>query len=204
MATYMDAHGPQTSVMKSYRTVRAEISSDNDTNIDNPDNGSPSFKLDDMASISLPEDTSVGSDVGSPAEATDPNPGDILTYELTPAPDTNAADVESFKIDKMTAQITVAKKLDFERVDPAGAYIFIVKATDPSGEFDDETLTITVTPANDAPVISGEAEQSVMEQDSDTPAAFAMPMPGICGGRTKTPVIKSLGAWTETIRTPSS
>ena len=166
--------------MKSYRTVRAEISSNND-NIDNPDNGSPSFKL-DTASISLPEDTSVGSNVGSPAEATDPNPVDILTYEL----DDNAiagdaveptSDVPYFKIDKMTAQITVAKKLDFEGKPPAGAYSVIVRATDPSGESDDQTLTITATEANDAPVISGEAEQRVMEQDSDAPVAVNLPMP---------------------------
>ena len=177
---YTDAHGMQTSVMKSYRTVRAEISSNND-NIDNPDNGSPSFKL-DTASISLPEDTSVGSNVGSPAEATDPNPVDILTYEL----DDNAiagdaveptSDVPYFKIDKMTAQITVAKKLDFEGKPPAGAYSVIVRATDPSGESDDQTLTITATEANDAPVISGEAEQRVMEQDSDAPVAVNLPMP---------------------------
>ena len=120
----------------------------------------------------------MGSNVGSPAEATDPNPGDILTYELAAAPDPNAGDVESFKIDKMTAQITVAKNLDFERTFPAGAYSVIVKATDPSGESDDQTLTITAMPANDAPVISGEAEQRVMEQDSDTPAPVNLPKPG--------------------------
>ena len=172
---YTDAHGTQTSVMKSYRTVRAEISSNND-DIDNPDNGSPSFKL-DTASISLPEDTPVGSNVGSPAEATDPNPGDILTYELDAAPAPNEGDFGSFKIDKMTAQITLAKNLDFERTSPAGAYSVIVRTTDPSGESDDQTLTITAMPANDAPVISGEAEQRVMEQDSDTPALVNLPIP---------------------------
>ena len=174
---YTDAHGTQTSVMKSYRTVRAEISSNND-DIDNPDNGSPSFKL-DTASISLPEDTPVGSNVGSPAEATDPNPGDILTYELAPAPAPNEGDFGSFKIDKMTAQITLAKNLDFERTSPAGAYSVIVRTTDPSGESDDQTLTITAMPANDAPVISGEAEQRVMEQDSDSdaPAPVNLPIP---------------------------
>ena len=159
----------KTAVMMSAYPVRAEVTSRND-GIVTPDNGSPSFKL-DTASYSLPEDRAVGSAVGSAAEATDPN-RDTLTYELdndanaaTP-PDRNE-DLGFFMIDKATGQITVAKKLDYEAKAPDGEYTVWVRATDPSGESDDEELTITVEDANDAPEIEGLAEQRVREQDSD-------------------------------------
>ena len=174
--TYRDLQGPETTdktaVMMSAYPVRGEVTSRND-GITTPDNGSPSFKL-DLPEYSLPEDRTVGSAVGSAAEATDPN-RDTLTYELynddsdtsTPARTEGLNDLEFFKIDKATGQITVAKKLDYEAKAPSGEYIVWVRATDPSGESDDQELTITVTDANDAPVIGGLAEHRVMEQDSD-------------------------------------
>ena len=131
----------------------------------------------------------MGDNVELPVLAKDPNtenPEDHLTYHLEPFTGINpddlnggddfATDVDFFDIDPVTAQITVAKKLDFDanpiEASADGKYTVIVRATDPSGEDNDATVTITATRANDAPVIKGEdkgaaAELEVNELDSD-------------------------------------
>ena len=87
-------------------------------------------------------------------------------------------DVHFFDVNRVTGQLTVKKMLDHEAEDgrdydspapnaTAGEYKVIVRATDPSGEYDDTTVNITVTDANDDPVIRGREELHVMEQDSD-------------------------------------
>ena len=149
----------------------------------NSENGSPDFepeRVDRMVS----EDVAVGSNVGAPVLAKDPNtvnPQDHLTYDLMPFTGNNpadpngagdfASDVDFFDIDPETGQITVAKKLDFDanptEASADGKYTIIVRATDPSGENNDATLTITAKEANDFPVIRGKAELRVNELDSD-------------------------------------
>ena len=88
---------------------------------------------------------------------------------MTRAPYT--MDAKYFEIDRMTGQITVAKGLDFDmnpdEDNPDGKYTVIVKATDPSGEVAEATVTITAKRANDAPKIFGLSELRVMELDSD-------------------------------------
>lgn len=90
-------------------------------------------------------------------------------------------DVAYFSIDKDTGQIRVAKTLSAENNDDrdyaatspptAGKYTVVVRATDPSGEGnnenrDDIVVTITATNVNEAPSVRGEAELSVNEVDS--------------------------------------
>ncbi len=170
-ASYTDGSGAsRTAVGVSANPVRAEVSSEND-DIANPENGSPGFPPSGDYARSVPEDTGMAMSVGSPVVATDPDM-DILTYELaaSTAPGAVATDVDYFKIDKMTGQITVAKTLDYDenpnKSSPDGMYIVTVQATDPSGESDDVTVTITATNENDAPKISGSAELRVNEHDS--------------------------------------
>ena len=149
----------------------------------NSENGSPDFDPERVART-VSENAALGSNVGAPVLAKDPNtvnPQDHLTYHLMPFSRTNpddpngagdfAGDVDSFDIDPETGQITVAKKLDFD-ANPTeesadGKYTVIVLATDPSGENNEATLTITATRANDFPVIMGKSELRINEEDSD-------------------------------------
>ena len=74
-------------------------------------------------------------------------------------------DLRFFRIDQATGQLYVTKKLSYEAEAPAtytgkkpavdGEYKIWVRATDPSGESDDQEVTITATQANDAPKING-------------------------------------------------
>ena len=124
----------------------------------------------------MPESTAVGANVGLPVTATDPDPEDIVSYELIAAPAANSLDVGFFEIDKESAQITVAQGLDADEQrdtngdgsinatdGAAGEYMVIVRATDPSGLADNITVTITAENVNEAPTITGRAELMVME-----------------------------------------
>ena len=88
-----------------------------------------------------------------------------------------------FSIDKATGQLRVAKKLSAEETDgrtygtaegaaTAGKYTIVVRATDPSGEPDDENrddivVNITATNVDEAPgVTDGMAELSLNEMNS--------------------------------------
>ena len=174
-ATYTDATGDdQEAIGVSVNPVRAEVDSDND-DVENASNGSPGFPDGLDYTRSVPESTDVGMPVGAMVVAQDPN-GDTLSYSLMPFGNTGTAnfvDVGFFDIDRATGQLRVAKMLDHEAEDerPAGAtageYKILVRATDPSGEFDDATVTVTATDANDDPAIRGQEELRVMEQDSD-------------------------------------
>ena len=146
--------------------VQAEVS--------DADNGSPGFSPSGDYARSVPENTDVGTDLGSPVVAIDPD-GDTLTYELDNDDDpTNAlertGDLGFFRINKASGQITVARGLDFDEnpngANPDGMYAFVVRATDPSGEFDDQDVTVTATNENDAPKIAGLSELRVNEEDS--------------------------------------
>ena len=150
----------------SMNPVRAEVSSG--------DNSSPDFEG-DTDTRTVPESTAVGASVGLPVTAADPDPEDILTYTLDDDIDnTNAlvaaSDLQFFGIDMETGQIEVAKELDFDAVGEgraddavAGTYTVIVRATDPSGEPDYITVTITAENVNEAPIVTGRAELSVAE-----------------------------------------
>ena len=151
--------------------VRADVSDD--------DNNSPDFNQ-DTTTRTVPEDRGVGMTVGLPVDVDVNEDGDTLTYQLDNDRDTTTAlegDVEYFSIDKATGQIKVATKLDWDNnpqhpADADGEYVFWVRATDPSGEGNDEDhdyieVTVTATNVNDAPkVVDGLAEISIKEVNS--------------------------------------
>ena len=175
-ASYTDSQGEmKTAIGVSMYPVRAEVNSDNDL-VENADNGSPGFPDGLDYTRSVPESTDMGMDVGPAVVAQDPD-SDTLSYMLVAVGPPNGMDVGFFDVNRVTGQLTVEKMLDHEAEDgrpyeatppaTAGEYKVIVRATDPSGESDNTTVTVTVTDANDDPVIRGNEELSVMEQDSD-------------------------------------
>ena len=192
VATYDDRLGTgRKAIIVSEFPVRAEVSSDLDL-LENPANGSPGFDPNLSYTRTVSESLGKGMNVGSPVEATDPN-NDTLTYELMAVDDEATTpgcqgdlcgDVDSFAINKATAQITVKNTLDFDMngSPPDGNYKFMVVAIDPSGETAEVEVTVVAEDANDTPVIMGSrsstlqvgdptpgpaSEIRVMEQDSD-------------------------------------
>ena len=135
-------------------------------------NASPDFEA-NVDTRTVPESTAVGDPVGAPVTATDTD-NDILTYELVAAADAvNALDVLFFDINMATGQITVAQGLDYDAAEgrtdraTAGTYMVTVRATDPSGEVDNITVTITAENVNEDPIVTGRAEISVPELNAD-------------------------------------
>ena len=161
--------------------VRADVSDD--------DNGSPNFTSDEIT-FNVGERTqgSKGDTVSTVAV----QPGnrgdqDILTYSLEPADAPNAMDRDFFEIDPATGEITVKKSLSFEKDDGRdhdgtnpvnkGEYKFLVRATDPSRDYetaagnfknrDDILVIVNAQEENEFPeVTEGAAELTVNETDS--------------------------------------
>ena len=166
---------------KSMNPVRAAVS--------RGANASPDFQ-DDIDTRSVPESTAVGDPVGDPVTATDTD-NDTLTYELdddefSATTLVDDSDLKFFDIDMETGQIAVAQELDYDAVGQgratgavAGTYTVIVRATDPSGEADNITVTITAGNANEAPVVTGRAELSVAEGITGTAYVGLPDAPGI-------------------------
>ena len=164
-AIYTDGEGADKDEYKvSYHAVRPAPSA----------NDAPTFSATGDYTRSIPEGAAaVGTIVGAPVTAADANEDDAgkLTYDLS------GADAGSFKIDKMTGQITVAAALDHERV--AGeTYAVAVGVSDPS--VNDETdpfdtavvvrqaVTITATDVNEEPTVTGATV--VLSVDENVPA----------------------------------
>ena len=160
--------------------VRADVADE--------DNSAPGFGEDSGVRM-VDEDTAVGGNVGDPVVDTDEPNDDRLTYSLRPAAAPNAGDLSFFTIDQETGQITLMRKLSHEgttadgvtidgRAYPEtdsvtpGVYIVVVRATDPSGDANDEnsadiTVTITARDVNEAPrIVSGNSELVVDENAS--------------------------------------
>ena len=91
------------------------------------------------------ENTPAGQPVGDPVTATDDNAGDILTYTL------EGVGEASFDIDVTNGQVMTKAALDEET---QASYSVTVRATDPFGQSDEITVTITVEDINEAPTVS--------------------------------------------------
>ena len=127
-------------------------------------------------------------------KTTDPtdDPNYVAVTETAPGNPNNSSVVRQdhpfFSIDQATGQLRVKKPLSAEMTDlrnytepdspdpavevaKAGEYKVVVRATDPSGEpnnenRDDIVVTITATNVNEAPTVMGMAELAVNEADS--------------------------------------
>ena len=155
---------PDTAVAITVRAVQPE----------NPANSAPKFA--DDQDVNTPEDQADAErsvsenagdeNVGDPVTAL-PVDGDLLLYSLS------GSDMESFKINRESGQITTAVELDYETKD---SYMVVVTATDPSGATDTINVNISVLDENDKPVIAlGAAENktiSYAENGMDPVASF--------------------------------
>ena len=180
-ALYNDTEGAgKAAIGVSAHRVRADVSDEA--------NASPDFESNETTR-SVPEDTAVGSPVGSPVIVDVNEDNDILTYELVMDTGQNPAvvggDLPFFSIDQASGQIKLEKKLSAEQTDGrdytgedprvAGTYTVVVRATDPSGELalndnrDDITVEVIATDVPEAPrVTEGNAEIEVDEMNSAT------------------------------------
>ena len=156
-AAYTDGHGPNKSrVRVSANAVKAAT----------VDNEPPSFD-EPTPTRSIAENAGARAAVGRPVTATDPNSGDVLTYELSGS--------DLFTIDSNNGQIRVAadESLDHET---APSHRVTVTASDSSTASDTVTVTITVTNVNEPPTAEGDRADTredaaviiyVLDNDSD-------------------------------------
>ncbi len=110
-------------------------------------NDAPVFAQ-DMATLSIAENSDAGMSIGDPVTATDEDAGDTLTYSL------GGTDAASFSIVASSGQLQTKAALDHETKD---SYSVMVTATDAGGLTDTIDVTITVTdvePENFAPVFA--------------------------------------------------
>ena len=99
-------------------------------------NEAPVFPTSETGMRSVYENTGAGMNIGVPIAATDDD-NDTLTYSLD-----DGIDADSFSIDASSGQLLTKAALDYET--GANRYTVTVTATDPAGEADTITVTITV------------------------------------------------------------
>ncbi len=122
----------------------------NVTDVDeNPDNNAPVFTAGESTTLSVPENTGSGADIGSAVSATDSD-NDTLTYSLS------STDASSFSIDSTTGQLRTDTSLDYET---KSSYSVTITVSDGNGGSDSISVTINVTdvdesPTNNAPVFT--------------------------------------------------
>ena len=99
-------------------------------------NEAPVFPTSETGMRSVYENTGAGMNIGVPIAATDDD-NDTLTYSLD-----DGIHADSFSIDASSGQLLTKAALDYEK--GANRYTVTVTATDPAGEDDSITVTITV------------------------------------------------------------
>ena len=109
------------------------------------------FPAGETGARSVDENTGAGTPIGGPVEATNSN-NDTLTYSLC------GTDAASFDIDTTTGQLMTKVYLDYEE---RASYSVTVTATEPGGESATQSVTITVTDVDEAPVLSGNADHHI-------------------------------------------
>lgn len=112
-------------------------------------NQPPEFSDGATVTRSIPENTTVGSNVGAAITATDPDTGDTVTYSLS------GTDASSFSVGSSTGQLTTAVTFDYEN---KASYTVVITALDgkPNNGKDTITVTINITDVteNNAPVFT--------------------------------------------------
>ncbi len=106
-------------------------------------NSAPNFDANVETTLSLPENSAAGTNVGAPITATDSD-GDELTYSLS------GADAASFSINAGTGQLTTAAGVEYDYESKA-EYSLGVSADDGQGIIASILVTVNLTDVNEAP-----------------------------------------------------
>ena len=118
-------------------TVRVTVTAVDDT---------PGFPASETGTRSVAEDSAVGSSIGAPMAAVDPDTGDptpdTLTYSL------EGPDAGSFSIDSASGQIKVKDPLDYEA---KASYSVTVKVVDSTSSQASKNVTMFLTSTQGAP-----------------------------------------------------
>ncbi len=158
-ASYTDGHGTAT------KTANAVSPRVGDAP---PVNSAPAFPSTETGQREVAEDATGGRSFGDPVVATDFN-NDTLYYSLS------GTDEATFEIGQNTGQLSLASSvtLDFEG---KRSYRVTVEVSDRADPLDDpdmaiddrQSVTVTVTNVNEAPVVTGAATASIEENSSST------------------------------------
>ena len=169
-ASYTDGEGSgKTAHVVSYRRVRAAPTDNSPPEFPEPDSiyfsggyACPGSEPDRGVCLRVPRSKPVGAEIYQPARAQDPD-GDEVRYSL------EGDDTEFFGI--MSAAGYLLKKILFMKTDN-NPYTVMIKATDPSGEFDTIKATITPSGGRLSPVVVGPDEIKYPENGSWRVAAY--------------------------------
>lgn len=115
----------------------------------------------DDPDLSPPADVDVaeGAVAGFTASATDPDTGDKITYAVLDGPDTVPPDASFDPDTGVFSWLT-------EEADGPGTYRFTVRATDLTGRWVEEFVTINVAEANEAPILGALPDRSNAEGET--------------------------------------
>ncbi|GAP13486.1 protein containg cadherin domain [Longilinea arvoryzae] len=119
-----------------------------------------------LSHSSVAENSVINTAVGT-LSSTDPDPGNTFTYNLVPGD--GGADNTSFNISGNTLRTSVI--FDFET---RPSYSVRIRTTDQGGLSYEEAFTITITNANDAPVLASIANATIDEMAAFTFTASAI------------------------------
>ena len=157
MVSYSDGHG-------SAKTAEAELPNRVRAAPVKP-NEPPAFPDGESGQRSVRENTPPGQPVGSPLEATDPDPDDHdrLTYTL------DATGANTFDIVGDSGQLLTKAPLDREVRD---SYVVTVTVTDPSPTSDATRVTIDIEDENEPPLVAGPTVLQVPERSTRPVARY--------------------------------
>ena len=127
-------------------------------------NQAPTFDANLETTLSLPENSPAGTNVGSAITATDPDAVDTLTYSLS------GTDAESFDIGSSTGQITTKTGVTYD-YETKNSYSLTVTASDGKGLSASTPVTVNLTDVAEcrtqAGTLSGSAGFSSNWEDAD-------------------------------------
>ena len=126
-------------------------------------NDPPEFPTTETGRRSVAENTPSDQDIGAPLTAYDADAADALTYTLS------GADADAFSVDRATGQLRTSAPLDRET---KPVYRLRLTVTDPSGESDALSVTVTITDVNEPPTLSGPGAVNFTENRVDEVARF--------------------------------
>ena len=138
---------PRTSYQVEVRATNAEGDSDWSSpgtgSTNDPLNSAPTF-ANPTVTLTLPENTAGGVDIGSPVEAVDADAGDTLTYSLT------GADATSFTIVTTSGQIRTRSSVTYDFEAPKNSYSLSVTVTDQTAN-SSASVTINLSDVDEPP-----------------------------------------------------